>query len=52
MTLSLEDAAKDEQAVDQCAGCGTWHYCANLKQADGKTWCVLCFPAIGARDVE
>lgn len=43
--MSLTDAEKDETAVDQCAGCGTWHFCANLKQAHGKVWCVLCYPS-------
>lgn len=43
--MSLTDVEKDENDVAECAGCGTWHYCANLKQAHGKAWCVLCYPS-------
>jgi formylmethanofuran dehydrogenase subunit E len=43
--MALTSAEKDETAVDQCAGCGTWHYRANMKQAQGKAWCVLCYPS-------
>lgn len=44
MTLSLEDAAKVGGMWLACSGCGTWHEAKRLKTADGRLWCVLCFP--------